>query len=47
MTPFTEHLIFHALGYFYICEHLCALECDNSNLNDQTSYLNEYYILCL
>jgi len=23
----------HALGYFQICEHLCALECDNSNPN--------------
>ncbi len=32
MTPFTKHLKSHPLRYFQIWKHLCALECDNSNL---------------
>jgi hypothetical protein len=32
MTPFTKHLKSHPLRYIQIWKHLCALECDNSNL---------------
>ncbi len=33
MTFFTKHLKSHALGYFQICKHLCAMECENSYPN--------------